>query len=141
MRISEVARLTGLAPSAIRYYEQHDMFSPGQVERTSNRYRDYTQDALRRLELVQAGRDAGFSLAEMKSRLRNWDALPDDQRVEILVAQLEVIDDRIQRLAQSRRTVNEALETLNARLDAPRGPVDSGATMALKKSSTPMPAP
>jgi len=137
MRISEAARLTGLVPSAIRYYEQHDMFSPGQVERTSNGYRNYTQGALRRLELVQAGRDAGFSLAEMKSRLRDWDDLPDSRRAEILTAQLEVIDDRIQRLAKSRGAIHEALETLKARLDVPSGPEDSGAPKVRQKTGGP----
>lgn len=119
MRISEVARRTGLAASAIRYYEQHDMFSPGQIGRTPNGYRDFTDSALRRLQLVQAGRDAGFSLAEMKSRMHDWDNLPDDDRVGILTAQLEVIEDRIAKLSKSRVTVQEALETLKERLDLP----------------------
>ncbi|WP_349930280.1 MerR family transcriptional regulator [Glutamicibacter mishrai] len=116
MKISEVARLTGLAPSAIRYYEQQDMFSPGQVERTSNGYRNYTTGALRRLELLQAGRDAGFTLAEMKNRMRDWDTLPDEKRAEILKTQLDVIDEKIERLSESRRQVLESLQTLQERL-------------------------
>lgn len=126
MRISEVARRTGLAPSAIRYYEQHDMFSPGQIERTSNGYRDYTPAALRRLDLLQAGRDAGFTLAEMKNRMRDWDHLPDQERAQILTAQLAVIDERIERLSTSRSTVHDALHTLKARLEAGSKPADSG---------------
>lgn len=114
MRISEVARRTGLSPSAIRYYEQEDMFSPGQIERASNGYRVYSPGALRRLGLIQAGRDAGFSLAEMKTRLRNWETLPDDDRVSLLETQLDVIDERIERLTKSRATVHKALEVLRS---------------------------
>lgn len=115
MRISEVARRTGLAPSAIRHYEHCDMFSPGHIERTSNGYRDYSPGALRRIELIQAGKDAGFSLTEMKVRLRDWDALPDEDRAELLEAQLLVIDERIERLTKSRTTVQQTLETLRER--------------------------
>jgi len=135
MRISEVARRTGLAPSAIRYYEQHDMFSPGQIERTSNGYRDYTPAALRRLDLLQAGRDAGFTLAEMKHRMRDWDNLPNQERAQILTAQLAVIDERIERLTTSRSTVYETLQRLKVRLAADSKPVDSDAPTSGHKQS------
>ncbi len=45
MRIGELARRSGLAPSAIRYYEREDMFSSGQIDRGSNGYRDYSISA------------------------------------------------------------------------------------------------
>ncbi|MCO1338880.1 hypothetical protein BJH93_08245 [Kocuria polaris] len=115
MRISEVARETGIAPSAIRYYEQHDMFSPGQIGRLANGYRDYTPGALRRFELIQAGKDAGFSLAEIRIRLRDWDTMPDEERAQLLKAQLDVIDERIEGLTKSRATVQGTPATLRTR--------------------------
>lgn len=114
MRIRELARLTGLAPSAIRYYEQRDMFSPGQVRRDANGYRDYTPEALRRVELILAGRAAGFSLAQMRGRMQDWETMGDDRRTALLEEQLQVIDGRIAALVRGRETVREALAALAA---------------------------
>lgn len=115
MRIGELARLTGLAPSAIRYYEERDMFSPGQVIRLRNGYRDYTPQARRRLELVLAGRAAGFSLDDMRHRMEHWEGMPDSERVAILAEQQERLEERIAALAASRDGVLRALEMLRAR--------------------------
>ncbi len=112
MRIGEVARLTGIAPSAIRFYEQADMFSPGQVARGSNGYRDYSLGALRRLELIHAGRAAGFSLDEMRTRMRDWESMARTERAELLIAQLQVIDERMRELARGRATVSNAIARL-----------------------------
>ncbi|TSI12133.1 MerR family transcriptional regulator [Brevibacterium aurantiacum] len=115
MRISELARLTGLAPSAIRYYEQQDMFSTGQILRQSNGYRDYTSGAQRRLELILAGRVAGFSLVQMRERMRDWDEMTAEQRVVLLEKQLEVIEERIADLQRGRATVCKAITELETR--------------------------
>lgn len=123
MRIGELARLTGLAPSAIRYYEERDMFSPGQVVRRPNGYRDYTPQARRRLELVLAGRAAGFTLEDMRHRMEHWEAMPDAERIALLAEQQERLEERIAALTASRDGVLRALEMLRARsadADRPR---------------------
>lgn len=116
MRIGELARATGVAPSTIRYYEQRDLFSPGQVQRLPNGYRDYTPAACERLELVLAGRAAGFTLHDVRTRLEHWQTMPDTERMALLRDQLEVIDERIAELAGNRRAIAAALGTLTARL-------------------------
>lgn len=115
MRIGELARRTGIAPSAIRYYEERDMFSPGQVVRLPNGYRDYTPEAQQRLELVLAGRAAGFSLHDLRTRMQHWQSMGEAERAQILSDQLRVIDERIAVLARSRRTIEQTLEVLVAR--------------------------
>lgn len=112
MRISELARRTGVAPSAIRFYEDRDMFSPGQINRLANGYRDYAPDAQRRVELILAGRAAGFSLTEMRERMTHWDGMSEGERAALLAEQLEVIDGRIAELAHARDTVTAALVAL-----------------------------
>ncbi|MDQ0708721.1 DNA-binding transcriptional MerR regulator [Arthrobacter woluwensis] len=115
MKISELARRTGLAPSAIRFYEDRDMFSPGQVNRLANGYRDYTPQAQRRVELILAGRAAGFSLTQMRDRMTHWETMSDGERAALLEEQLAVIDGRLRELTSARATVREALETLRGR--------------------------
>ena len=112
MRISELARRTGVAPSAIRFYEDRDMFSLGQVRRLPNGYRDYTPEAQRRVELILAGRAAGFSLTEMRERMTHWDGMREGEKAALLAEQLEVIDGRIAELAHARDTFRAALVAL-----------------------------
>jgi DNA-binding transcriptional MerR regulator len=63
LSISEVARQTGLKPSAIRYYEQLGILPP--ADRISGQRR-YDRTALYRLAVVQRARQAGFSLDEIR---------------------------------------------------------------------------
>jgi len=115
MRIGELARLTGLAPSAIRYYEERDMFSPGQVRRSPNGYRDYTPEARQRIELILAGRAAGFSLDDMRHRMQHWATMDDAERIAILAEQQDQLDQRIAALTRSREGIAHVLGVLRER--------------------------
>jgi MerR family transcriptional regulator, redox-sensitive transcriptional activator SoxR len=61
--ISEVARLAGLQPSAIRYYEQIGLLPPAQ--RVSGQRR-YDTTVLYRLAVIQRARQIGFTLGEIR---------------------------------------------------------------------------
>ncbi|HTO41595.1 MAG TPA: MerR family transcriptional regulator [Rhizomicrobium sp.] len=65
MRIGELARQTGLAPSKIRFYEAEGLI--GAVDRKANGYRQYSQRARQALELINLAQQAGFSLAEIRA--------------------------------------------------------------------------
>lgn len=67
MRIGELAKLTGLAPSRIRFYEASGLISS--VERKANGYRDYDADAVWVLEMITNAQAAGFSLEEIRRLL------------------------------------------------------------------------
>ena len=118
MRIGELARRTGVTPSTLRFYEEQDMFSPGQVLRAPNGYRDYTEDARQRVALILAGRGAGFSLHEMRPQLRDWHTMTDTERERILSAQLTVLDQRAAEIDRSRAEIREVLGVLAARRPA-----------------------
>jgi MerR family transcriptional regulator, redox-sensitive transcriptional activator SoxR len=63
MTIGELSRRTGLAPSAIRYYEQERLI-PAPRRRSGRR--DFDDGVLSQLIVVQLARDAGFSIAEVR---------------------------------------------------------------------------
>ncbi|MDR0225424.1 MAG: MerR family transcriptional regulator [Burkholderiaceae bacterium] len=67
MKIGELARLTGLAPSRIRFYERTGLLGP--AARQANGYRHYGGDAVLALRLITAGQAAGFSLQELRDLL------------------------------------------------------------------------
>jgi len=63
LRISDVAKQTGLRPSAIRYYEQMGILPP--AHRISGQRR-YDVTVLHRLTVIQRARQTGFTLHEIK---------------------------------------------------------------------------
>jgi MerR family transcriptional regulator, redox-sensitive transcriptional activator SoxR len=66
LTIGQLAQEAGIAVSAIRYYERQGLLP--EPERVSGQRR-YTADAVRRLGIIEAAKQAGFSLAEVKTLL------------------------------------------------------------------------
>jgi MerR family redox-sensitive transcriptional activator SoxR len=69
--IGELARLTGLRPSAIRFYESAGLLPASE---RSGRGRRYGAAAVRRLNVIDLGRRAGFTLEEIRTRLLGFAA-------------------------------------------------------------------
>jgi DNA-binding transcriptional MerR regulator len=63
LRISDVAKQSGIRPSAIRYYEQLGILPP--AHRISGQ-RSYDVTVLHRLAVIQRARQTGFTLDEIK---------------------------------------------------------------------------
>ena len=71
MKIGEVARRAGLAPSAIRYYEKSGLLpSPSRV----SRQREYESIILGRLSIIRLAREAGFTVRETRLFLSGFSA-------------------------------------------------------------------
>src|SRR5687767_2131168 len=73
LAIGDVARRSGMAPSALRYYEEQGLIG---ASRTSGGARRYPRSVLRRLAIIRAGRNVGLSLVEIRAAL---DTLPADR--------------------------------------------------------------
>jgi MerR family redox-sensitive transcriptional activator SoxR len=71
LSIGEVAARSGLAASALRFYEQEGLIS---ASRTAGGARRYPRSVLRRLAVVRAARNVGLSLPEIRTALA---ALPE----------------------------------------------------------------
>ena len=69
--IGEVAQRTGLAVSAIRYYEEMGLVSP---DRTACGQRTFERSDIRRLSFVMIAQRLGFSIADIRAALSS---LPD----------------------------------------------------------------
>src|SRR4051812_14130795 len=65
MRIGELAARSGLATSAIRYYEQAGLLP--KAKRGANGYRVYAETALDRLAVIRLGQDLGFALDAIRA--------------------------------------------------------------------------
>lgn len=66
LTIGELAARSGVAPSALRFYETQGLIT---ARRTSGNQRRYERAILRRLALIQAGRAAGIPLERIRAAL------------------------------------------------------------------------
>jgi MerR family redox-sensitive transcriptional activator SoxR len=73
LTISEVARRSGVASSALRFYEERGLISS---ERAGSGHRRYRRPALRRVAFIVFAQRVGLTLEEIKAEL---DKLPPDR--------------------------------------------------------------
>lgn len=71
LSIGDVARRAGINTSAIRFYERHGLLPA--ADRVAG-HRRYEASAVRRLEVINVGKQAGLSLAEIRVLLNANDA-------------------------------------------------------------------
>ncbi len=61
MRIGELAAATGTTTKTLRFYEDAGLLHP--AGRTPTGYRQYSEDAVARLDFIRRGRSAGLTQA------------------------------------------------------------------------------
>jgi MerR family transcriptional regulator, redox-sensitive transcriptional activator SoxR len=66
LTVGEVARRSGFAPSALRFYERLGLLA---ASRTTGGQRRYQRNVLRRLAFIRAARNVGLSLEEVAAAL------------------------------------------------------------------------
>jgi MerR family redox-sensitive transcriptional activator SoxR len=138
--IGELARRTGRASSALRYYERAGLLSP--TARAGGR-RHYGSSSVERLALIQLCQDAGFTLREIHALLTAW-SRRSRLWAPLAKAKLRELDTRIAQAQRAKTLVQHALAcphrnlvtcpnfrvTLKAYLDSrerPRYPADEKA--------------
>jgi len=106
LTIGQIASRTGLAPSAIRYYEDERLVTP---DRNESGHRRYARSDIRRLSFVMISQGLGFTISEIREALTD---LPENRTpnkgdwARISRRFGKVLDDRI-----------EQMQALRARLD------------------------
>lgn len=107
--IGAVAERSGVAVSAIRFYEERGLISS---TRSAGGQRRFRRDVLRRLGFIQAAQRVGLSLDEIGDALR---ALPADaapthaQWARMSARWRPVLDERIRLLEQLRADLDECI--------------------------------
>ncbi len=101
--IGELARRTGVATSALRYYERIGLLSP--AGRVGQR-RHYPPSSAERVALIRLCQDAGFTLAEIGRLLDGW-SRTWGRLAERKIAEL---DARIADAQRAKDLVTHALE-------------------------------
>ncbi|MFF9195844.1 MerR family transcriptional regulator [Streptomyces sp. NPDC014779] len=101
--IGEVARRSGLAPSALRFYEKKGLIAP---EGRNGLRRTYRPEVLEHLGLITCARSAGLPVAEIGRFLA---AGPSDGDLRArMSARAEDLDEQIGRLTRLRDSLRHA---------------------------------
>ncbi|MEZ5767602.1 MAG: redox-sensitive transcriptional activator SoxR [Paracoccaceae bacterium] len=97
--IGELARRTGLAHSAIRYYEDEGLVHP---ERTAAGQRRFLRSDIRRLSFVMIAQRLGFSLARVRELLHDLPERRTPDKSDWARISTEIRGELDERIAQSR---------------------------------------
>ncbi|GJI95161.1 MerR family transcriptional regulator [Duganella caerulea] len=100
MKIGELARISGLAPSTIRFYEEQGLLSP--ASRTASGYREYASNATERLYLIQASKRLGFSLDIIRGMFTESGQCSKPKTLALTEIRLREIEEQQAMLAQQR---------------------------------------
>ncbi len=105
LTIGELSVRSGVAPSALRFYESQGLVT---AHRTSGNQRRYDRATLRRIALIQAGRAAGIPLVRIRAALgtlpshrtptrRDWERLSRGWRDDLdrQIATLQALRNRL----------------------------------------------
>lgn len=105
MRIGELAEASGTTTKTLRFYEEVGLLPA--PARTPNGYRDYTTEALPRLDFIRRNRTAGFTLTQIREVLNIRDAgvAPCQHVQDLLETRLGELDRQIADLQALRHAV------------------------------------
>lgn len=116
MRIGELSRRTGVSIRMLRYYEAENLLAP---RRTEQGYRDYAAADVEAIERIRLLGHAGMTLPAIRAflpcALNGRDVFePCDELKDLLRTQIDLVDDRLGKLARSRRLLADLLFALEA---------------------------
>jgi DNA-binding transcriptional MerR regulator len=116
MRIGELARLSGIASTALRYYEKAGLLP--QPQRMQSGYRTYDAGALPRLAFIRAAQAVGLSLPEIREviAIRDGGTPPCSHVVGLIERRRAEVRARIRELQGLEQELSQLAER-GARLD------------------------
>ena len=112
MKIQELAEKTSLTAYTIRFYEKEGLLDRRHVRREENNYRNYSDEAIERINLVKKFQGLGCSIAELKEILQDHDT---NVRTNLQV--IEWILQKMSEVERKKDELNQTLETLNRMLE------------------------
>ncbi|MEO5687964.1 MAG: MerR family transcriptional regulator [Burkholderiaceae bacterium] len=116
MKIGELAAATGIATSAIRFYEQSGLLPA--VQRAGNGYRSYSEGAVERLRFIQVAQALGFTLDALRSLFVTTEAFSKAQLQDELLQALETRLGEIDHMLGTLRTQRKDLLALREQMVA-----------------------
>ncbi len=111
--IGQLAKEVEMPVATIRFYENRGLIE-GQAdpEVTSNNYKYYDDVVVKKLKLIRAAKEIGFTLTEIKSVLESWynKSLSQEERKAILYRKIEEVEQKIQQLQGMKVLIQQRIQ-------------------------------
>lgn len=102
LKVGELARRTGLTVRTLHHWDELGLLQPG--DRTDSGHRLYGEEQVVRLQHIVTLRTLGFALEEIERLLED----PDWDLEKALARQLELLEDEVARIENTRARVQRA---------------------------------
>jgi len=105
VRIGELADAVGTTTKTLRFYEEHALLP--EAERTPSGYRDYSPEAVTRIDFIHRGKAAGLTLAQIRQILliRDRGQAPCEHVRDLLDTRLADLHEQISKLVALHDTI------------------------------------
>ncbi|TMQ93971.1 MerR family transcriptional regulator [Actinomadura soli] len=113
LSIAELRARTGLASSALRFYERKGLL---RVTRRAGGKRVYDEDAVEQVALIDLLKQAGFTLSEIAVLVGPSGRTAPDWRAAASAKLLE-LDQRVEQIQRARKALRHALDCEHDHLD------------------------
>ena len=107
MKISQLARHSGISAHTLRYYEKAGLFKAS--GRSVSNYRIYDHDDLHTVKFIKRCKESGFSLPETASLLR----IKDDKSQHVCAEVKAITGEKIEKITQQIEQLRNMRKTLN----------------------------
>jgi DNA-binding transcriptional MerR regulator len=111
--ITDVSKITGISPSAIRFYEEKELLFP--ISRKSSGVRNFTEDDIERLAFITELKKAGLSIKEIHECFHFCDMGDDtiDKRINLYQQHKVNILNKMKELEHCIEHIDEKIAYLN----------------------------
>lgn len=116
MRIGELVKRSGVSRDTIRLYERKGLLQSHANCEATNAYRDYPEDCVMTLDLIDAAQAAGMTLADVAMFMAQMNAEGSDDfdGIDFLDAKIEEVASRLERAGRFLETLRDTRSALLA---------------------------
>lgn len=115
-KIHEVAKMMGISPQTLRFYEQYGILPHERIG--EGKYRQYSDESVDLLMSLRKCRNCGFTVAQTAELLQSCDSTQVTRLIAAQAERLERHAELEQRIAQRMRDAVSRTETLEDRLES-----------------------
>ncbi len=115
MLIGELSKRTGLSKDTIRFYEKMGLVVACDRQAGTRQYKEFGEDTVQRLLLINQGKALGFTLKEIKQFVQEWGdhgVMPEYEQILIVERKLEEISQKMRKLSEIQAYLTAKLRRL-----------------------------
>lgn len=118
MRIGELCKQAGVSKELVRHYESLGLISSSPVSAGSRVYREFDEQAIIRLYLIEKGKHVGLTLKQIKPLLNAFldHKMSDSEAIAILLKQSARMDEIIQQAQDVKELIQNHIDKIEGKV-------------------------